>query len=545
MPTLPADPPRTATWPAASPRRGWLVAAAVVVLLGQMAFAMITAARGQSATSDEPVYIGAAAVYLHRHRLRYNIEHPPLAKEIIAAGLAFGHTNVDDPLPATEWRNGAEVLYGRGENAGAILWRARFPMILLSLLFGLVVFGFARDLAGSAAGLLALAVYSLTPDVIANGSLAGVDLPCAGFLLAAVWMLWRARTRPGRYLPLAGVFAGAALAGKMTALVAMPIVAALAALSTWPAGAGRPGFGRARRALAAAAGVATIAVGTVWATYLAVDPRLRYGTDAPVPHIGGFSGRIVAALPLPGAYRDGLRIQLGFEHQTFSGYLLGQVYQGNRWYYLPVALLIKEPLGAMVLWVAGAAVVLWHRPLRAAAPYVLLPALLLLGSALTESRDVGVRYAIVVPVFLAVAAGSVVAVRLRRVHVVAWALAVFVAVSAWRTFPYYLPYSNEAWGGPATTSQRLSDSNSDWGQDLKRTATWLHRHRPGQAVYLDYHGGGSPAYYGIRVTAHVTRGLLVISDSRIDDNRRAVRRLLAGAHPITDIGHSISIFQRN
>jgi hypothetical protein len=523
-------------------RRGWLVAAAVAVLLGQMAVAMVTAARAQSATTDEPVYIGAAAVYLHRHRLRYNIEHPPLAKEIIAAGLAFGHTAVSDPLPATEWRNGTEVLYRQGANADEILWLARLPMIVLTLLFGLVVFGFARDLAGPAGGLLALAVYTLTPDVIANGSLAGVDLPCAGFLLATLWMLWRARVRPGRYLPLAGVLAGAALSAKMTALAAMPIVAALAA---WPAWSSGPGRSRPLRALAAAAGVVTLAVLTVWATYLAVDPHLRYGTDGPVPPAGGLSGLIVGALPLPAAYRDGLRIQLGFEHVTFGGFLLGHDYRGGRWYYLPVALLIKEPLGAMALWAAGAVVMLRRRASRAAAWYLTVPALVLLGSALTESRDVGVRYALVVPIFLAVAAGCAVAVRRPSARLVAAGLALFVAVSSWRTFPYYLPYSNEAWGGPAVTSQRLSDSNSDWGQDLKRTATWLHRHRPGQAVYLDYHGGGSPAYYGIRVTARVTRGLLVISDSRIDDNRRAMRRLLRGAHRITQIGHSISIYQRH
>ncbi len=46
------------------------------------------------------------------------------------------------------------------------------------------------------------------------------------------------------------------------------------------------------------------------------------------------------------------------------------------------------------------------------------------------------------------------------------ALAVFVAVSSLRTFPFYLPYSNEAFGGPERTRYRLHDSNVDWGQDL-------------------------------------------------------------------------------
>jgi hypothetical protein len=44
--------------------RGWAFALVVVALLTQMAVAMVTAARQQSPTTDEPVYIGAAVIYL-------------------------------------------------------------------------------------------------------------------------------------------------------------------------------------------------------------------------------------------------------------------------------------------------------------------------------------------------------------------------------------------------------------------------------------------------------------------------------------------------
>src|SRR6185503_2793188 len=95
---------------------------------------------------------------------------------------------------------------------------ARLPVIVLTLLFGLVVFAFVWDLTGPAGGLVALALYTLSPDVIANGSLATLDVPATGFLLTACWLLWRARQRPRRYLPPAGVALGAALATKMSTL---------------------------------------------------------------------------------------------------------------------------------------------------------------------------------------------------------------------------------------------------------------------------------------------------------------------------------------
>lgn len=77
--------------PAAEPvrHRRWLVAAAVVALLLQMAVAMVTTAVEQTPTIDEPVYVGTAVDSPHHHRVRYNPEHPPLGKLIIATGVAL------------------------------------------------------------------------------------------------------------------------------------------------------------------------------------------------------------------------------------------------------------------------------------------------------------------------------------------------------------------------------------------------------------------------------------------------------------------------
>src|ERR1700757_4210159 len=40
-------------------------------------------------------------------------------------------------------------------------------------------------------------------------------------------------------------------------------------------------------------------------------------------------------------------------------------------------------------------------------------------------------------------------------------------------YPNYMAYSNEAWGGPSHTYRYLSDSNTDWGQQLKATKQYV------------------------------------------------------------------------
>ncbi|TDD86822.1 ArnT family glycosyltransferase [Actinomadura rubrisoli] len=526
--------------------RRWVQPLIVVALLAEMAAAMAATARAQSPTIDEPVYVGTAVVYLRQHDLRYNPEHPPLGKLLIGAGTAFARPRLDPDFTGPQEAVGRHLLYESGNDAQRLLLAARLPMIVLTLLFGLVVFAFARDLAGPVGGLMALALYAFSPDVIAHGSLATLDVPAAGFLLTAVWLLWRARHRPVLYLPLAGVALGAALATKMSTLPAVPVLLALAILSVRRTGDRRS----IARPVAAAGGTALIAIAVVWACYLAVDPRLRWTTPATVPDIGGMRGLLADWLPFPSPYRDGMRVQFGFEDSTWSGFLFGRLYRGSRWYYLPSALLVKTPLGALVLWAAGIAAMVTVPRLRPAAPYVLVPVAALLAAAMSGSRDLGVRYVIFVPMFLAVAAAGATAFRWRRAPAATAALLLFVAVSVLRTHPYYLPYSNEAFGGPSKTHLRLHDSNVDWGQDLERLADHLRRRYPDERIWLVYKGSGVLSYYGIHaadplaVPPDQVRGLLVVSDSWIAKASGPLLTLIRGSDPIDEVGHSITIYRR-
>ena len=542
----------------AESRRRLLYVLVVLALLGEMAAAMVTTALAQTPTTDEPVYVGTAVVYLQQHSLRYNPEHPPLGKLIMEAGLAFTGARLDPAFRGDQWALGRHLLYESGNDPWRLMLAARLPMIVLTVLFGLVVLAFARDLTGPAGGLVALGLYAFSPDLIAHGSLATLDVPAAGFLMTSAWLLWRARQRPAVYLPLAGLALGAAVATRMSALAAVPVLLVLAVLSTRaargslraPPGAQPRSPARVVHGVAAALGVGLIAVGVVWAAYLAVDPGLGWTTPADVPAVHGLRGFVTGALPFPAPYADGMRIQFRYQDATFGGFLFGRQYVGSLWYYLPTALLVKTPLGTLVLGVAGAVVLVAVRRLRPAAPYVLVPAAMLLVAALDGSRDFGVRYVIAVPMFLAVAASAVLALRWRSTPVVTGALVLSVAVSSLRTFPHYLPYSNEVFGGPSKTYLRLHDSNVDWGQDLGRLSDRLRQRYAGETVWLVYKGSGVPAYYGIgaadprAVPPDQVRGLLVVSDSAIDRADERLAALIRTSTAVDEVGHSITIFRR-
>jgi 4-amino-4-deoxy-L-arabinose transferase-like glycosyltransferase len=528
----------------------------IVLLLGPMAAVMIVTAVQQTPTIDEPVYAGAAVTYVEQHSLRYNPEHPPLGKLIMATGLAVARPHLDPDFRGDQSELGRHLLYEAGNEPGLLLFLARLPMIGLTLLFGLVVHAFARDLTNRLGGLLALALYAFSPDVITHGSLATLDLPAAGFLLTAVWLTWRARTaRPWPHLALAGTALGAALATRASTLPALPLLLALAFLAACTNASGSPGWCPGHRwrpgPPLAALVVAVAATGVVWLSYLAVDPGLRWVPPADLPDIHGWRAVLTDLLPFPRPYRDGMRIQFGMEDSTFRGFLFGHRYEGSRWYYLPAALLVKTPLGMLVAWAGAVVAVLAVGRLRPAAPYLLVPPALLLAVAMTGARNYGTRYAVVVPLFLAVAAAGPVVVRRRRVPAVAGLLALVTAASSIAAFPYYLPYSNEAFGGPSRTHRHLHDANVDWGQDLGRLARHLREEYPGEPVWLVYKGAGVPSAYGIAAQNPVgerpsdVHGLLVVSDSAAALARGRLATLLASSGPPIDhVGHSISIYRR-
>jgi hypothetical protein len=174
----------------------------------------------------------------------------------------------------------------------------------------------------------------------------------------------------------------------------------------------------------------------------------------------------------------------------------------------------------------------------------------LLLAALPGARDFGVRYVVILPMLLPVAAATVVVLRPRRAQLVTVGVLAFVAVSSVRTFPYYLPYSNEAFGGPAKTYLRLHDSNVDWGQDLGRLAERLREDYRGETIWLVYKGNGDLDYYGIvagdprTVPAAQVHGVLAISDDAIDKADAPLKALIATSTPIDEVGHSITIFRR-
>jgi hypothetical protein len=181
---------------------------------------------------------------------------------------------------------------------------------------------------------------------------------------------------------------------------------------------------------------------------------------------------------------------------------LGTVYPHGRWFYFPVAFAIKSTLGLLILLalvllvLARSRIDNWRELL-----FLIIPAAIYFLVAMGSGMNIGVRHILPVYPFLMILAGwgawKLIQRQQRWGYVVA-ILLIWNVVSSARTFPVYLAYSNELWGGPSQTYKYLSDSNADWGQQLKATRKYLDG-RNVKNCWFAYFADVvvEPTYYGV------------------------------------------------
>jgi hypothetical protein len=179
---------------------------------------------------------------------------------------------------------------------------------------------------------------------------------------------------------------------------------------------------------------------------------------------------------LPESYIYGLadvRMMADF----YSSYLLGTTYPHGVWFYFPLVIVIKSTLPFLILlaitaWaIATGRLRCWREIL-----FLTVPPVLYLVVAMSSRMNIGMRHILPMYPFLTVliagAAWTLIQRNRRWMYAIS-VLVVFQIVTSLHAYPVYIPYANELWGGPSQTYKLLSDSNSDWGEQLKATKKYL------------------------------------------------------------------------
>ncbi len=529
---------------------------AAVVILAAMFILMLASVWNDSATMDELAHIPAGFGYVTQLDYRLNPEHPPLIKALSALS-AWIAARPRFPTDTSYWRDdvngqwaqGAKFLYESGNDADKIIFWSRLPLILLTVLFGWLLFRWSQKRFGSATALLTLAFFAFSPTILAHGRYVTTDLGAAlGFFIGIASFTSFLEKPSRRNTAIAGLALGAALLFKFSAVLLIPLYLIL--LAAWVFAKPYLHFHeRARligRLLAKIAIIGTVALVIIWAVYGVLVwnyPLEKQSRDAEflLSSYGfGPAANLDLALIKNPVTRPLGQYLLGFlmvQQRSAGGntaFFLGEVSAAGSRLYFPLLYLLKEPLTLHILtlialitsfsrvlrtrrirlslvrsWIAD------HFPEFSALIFIAFYWLLSIVSPL----NIGVRH--VLPTFpfiyLLVSSRVVMWLRLHWIsnpqnwverlrgiyqvyiktiprYVLVVGLLLWFIAGTIMVFPYYLSYYNELVGGSARGWQVAVDSNYDWGQDLKRLAQFVEKNNIPK-IAVDYFGGGNPRYY--------------------------------------------------
>ena len=348
------------------------------------------------------------------------------------ANFPLGHLLIG--LPAALFSRGYELFTEQH------LLLFRLPNLVLGLLLGLALYRFTTDLLGRPAGIAALSLYALSPNILAHASLATLDVPMACFAFLTVYALWRYVKRPHwiRMFVLSLALA-CALATKIQALVLIPVVAGV--LIVYALRDERVNVSRTWLLLAA--------VPWVFINAVYLNMPLRTGWLLPPSFLAALATKLLHAQHAQSHAQD--------------AYLLGQYSSDGWWYYFPLAILFKTPPATLVLLALGLA----RRPTWPRALFIFLPAATLLGITMAARVNIGIRHVLPVYPFLFMLAGYGAALLWQRSWrgVILLGLGLSYVCEAVVIAPYHLSYFNVLAGGPSQGHRVLVDSNYDWGQN--------------------------------------------------------------------------------
>jgi hypothetical protein len=508
-----------------------------------------------SPTYDEAAHLAAGYSYLATRDFRLNPEHPPLIKQLLALPLFVGYRIAFNPDPQ-HWSDGDDYLIGQD-----LLYKSILPadrILLLSRLPNLLIGGilialsgwWAYRLWGNRAVPLAMTLACLEPNFVAHSSLVTTDIGVTLFIFLTVYLLWEYLNSPKWwFLAVTGISTGMALLSKFSALLLPPIIVLIVAASF----------------------------------LLGSEPYLvplRKKQNRPTHKLLLMQSVAVlfliaffALLTIPSAYffqgfspwLHGLEKFLTHAQDGHPAFFLWKYSDQGWWNYFLVAFLIKTPIGSLLLIAASLVFYRAGNPLRRREVILLLLPVMVVFLATTQAKvNIGLRHILLVYPFL-----FVIASRLATIHFRGrWLMPILVgiplvstAISSLRIAPHQLAYFNEFVGGPEQGYRYLSDSNIDWGQDLRGVKAYMEKENL-PIIYLSYFGTAPPSYYGIRyqyvpggwpwepppadkVPVGASRKILAISVSNLQDiwmPHDPLFRWLWMRQPVEKIGYSIFVY---
>jgi len=475
----------------------------------------------KSATYDETGHLTVSYLLWKTDHRNYEIGHPPLIRYLLGMPLwltrpplptQMARPVVPDSVPLIK-RPGSDLylystyfFYYNRVSAETLLFGSRTVSIILGCFLAFAIFSWSRKLYGPSAGIFSLGLLAFCPNLIAHSSLATTDI--GGVTLAVLFLytfaLLMEKNSIGRIL-LAGVCLGLALLSKTTNIILVPLflVNTIFLKGFYLKKDFQSNLDRFREICKTILMTLLVAWFVLCAGYGFENVLISHTlleSDWNDLGFGTTWQTIYRTLPLPDSFIKGICYNIVHDQRGHGAFLLGQYYSFGWWYYFPIAFLLKTPAVTLLLILTWIVLLLKNRIRFSPSEIICLSTIVLLvGTAMNSKITIGLRHILLCYPLLYLLLGRItnlISVTTVKTKVIAGMLFLLLTVEILSVAPHYLAFFNRVVGGPKKGIVYLSDSNIDWGQDLKNLAKFLKKQGSPEVV-LAYFGTAVPEYYGI------------------------------------------------
>jgi 4-amino-4-deoxy-L-arabinose transferase-like glycosyltransferase len=451
----------------------------LLLILGLSALLNTIVAIKASLTTDEGLHLkyGEQILKLEPDRVAFGFYDSQMPVSALNAA----------PLAVAHYLEARHQLSPLSSDVRLVLGRA--PTILATLVLGLLVFFWAYDLYGESAAFASCLLCTLSPNLIANGTLVTTDMYHAVGVVGSLFFVRRFLLRPNwTHAVFAGLGLAVAQITKSFAVALYFVVYIAIACLMLRRTTQSPLTPKRVFDFTVVAAVCLVAVLNVAFCF---DRPFRSLSSYHIPQVQTLPVLGHLPVPFPYPFLQGLVLMKQDEKAGASYgkiYLLGELrdsadptVRGFKSYYA-VAYFYKEPIALQMLFLWGLVWVCRNRRLK---DFIAGEGLLLMSAAILvvwfsffSRAQIGIRHilpALAIETIIAGAAFSKFPAKPWPQKAVLSVLVLWLAGSMASYYPQMIPYMNE-WLRDRRLSYRiLADSNLDWGQDAAVVSEFLRR----------------------------------------------------------------------
>ena len=535
------------------------------MLLAIMAGMLFISILNESAIVDELAHIPAGYSYAALLDYRLNPEHPPLLKAISGA-FVYMFTNSHFPIHIASWKDeingqwgmGYSFMYEHGNDADAIIFWARLPIILLAIYFGWLLYQWVSRRFGPRTALLTLAFFCFSPTMLAHSRYVTTDLGASfGFFIGIITCIKLLERPTMRNAIIAGLMFAIAQLLKFSLVLLIPIYGLM--FICWiisiPSQSKKEWLYQTWAIFKKIILMLVVALVLIWAMYglftYNYPPERQLQDSTNILTSYGFRPAVNLDLwlikhPLTRPLGHYLLGVLMVQQRAAGGntaFFLGEVSAAGSRLYFPLLYLIKEPLPIHLFslialfycvtqfrfwlkgrkqYVAGIIATTWRTAIQR--HFVewscVIMILVYWAVSMKSPLNIGIRH--VLPTFpfiyILISRGVIqwsnrhslllsprnwkdiftnlftLIFKTFPRYAIIGLLLFWLAAGTLTTTPAFLSFYNELAGNTPEGWRIAVDSNYDWGQDLKRLTDFVQTNNI-EKIAVDYFGGGVPKYY--------------------------------------------------